>query len=234
MPWGSALTWLEIFIILLIIDSVVELALISRMVAWLNRTASQSVWHFTFGGEMYSVSGLPEKLLLDQGHASNGAAGTAAIVAGLGGVLALWLRRISDRRGGRSKVAAFGRWLYYMWLVLSIPALLLTTGAFAYVFAVTNSRARQRIDPLAAASHNGTDLYPLLSWTPQNWFSAVLRLELVQRRSEIQKQLAVMKGWQYNLIAMFLIQLCQTVLAGVEHFSWQRHWKQTVTHTTAA
>ncbi|KAI1316618.1 hypothetical protein F5Y16DRAFT_414716 [Xylariaceae sp. FL0255] len=220
--------WLKVSIVLLMIDSIIELSLISSMVGWLDLTASQSAWQFTIAGATYSVSGLPKKLIVDHGHTSNGAAGTAFVVVALGGLLALCLRHVSDRREGRGRLAAHGSWWYHAWLSLSILALFLTTGALAYVFALANLHAGQRIDTLEVASLNSNSPYSLLSWTPQAWLSAVLRLDLVRRRREIRSQLAIMNGWQYNLIVMFLIQLSQTVLALVEYFSWRNHRRRTM------
>lgn len=71
---------------LLMIDAIIELSLISSMVAWLHSTA---------GGEFeviapemqdmisFNLHGKPKNLLLNQGHTSNGAAGTAFVLVGL-------------------------------------------------------------------------------------------------------------------------------------------------------
>ncbi|KAI8626028.1 hypothetical protein F5Y19DRAFT_479107 [Xylariaceae sp. FL1651] len=224
-PYRSAAipTALKVSIGLLMVDSVIELSFISSMVAWLNRTVSQIVFHFDVNGSTHSLSGLPLNLLVDQGHTSNGAAGTAFVVIGLGGILSLWLRSLSQRRSGG--LATFGRYLYYTWLSFNIPALLLTIGALGYVFAVTNAREGQSISTSLAVNLNGSP-YSQDSWTPQNWFSAVLRLDLTDRREEIQSHLTVIRGWQYNLIPMFLIQLLETALAFADYIGWSRQSRQ--------
>ncbi|CAJ2505808.1 Uu.00g132020.m01.CDS01 [Anthostomella pinea] len=213
-------TALKVAIALLMVDAVIELSFISSMVAWLNRTVIPNVFHFNYNGETYAISGVPKDILTDQGHTSNGAAGTAFVLIGLGGIVALWLRSWSQHRAG--DFATFGRNLYFVWVALNILALFLTIGALGYVFAVTNARKGQTIDVAAAANLNGAHPYDLQSWTPQSWFAAVHRLDLVGSRYAIQSHLTVMRGWQYNLIPLFLIQLVETVLAMWDCHNWRR------------
>ncbi|KAI0851151.1 hypothetical protein F5Y00DRAFT_230449 [Daldinia vernicosa] len=190
---------LKVAVGLLMVDSVIELAFVSSMVSWLHRTASKG-FSFKYGDSTYHLAGEPLHIMTDQGHTSNGAAGTAFVLIGLGGILALWLRSWSRKYGG---MGTFTRFIYYLWVALNIPALLLTTGALAYVFAVTNAHEGQSIDVPLATTLNGSK-YPLEFWTPQNWFSGVMR------------------GWQYNLIPMFIVQLGVTILAVWEFLGWRR------------
>ncbi|KAI1380111.1 hypothetical protein F4677DRAFT_452644 [Hypoxylon crocopeplum] len=203
---------------LLMVDSIIELSFVSSMVAWLHRRAGQG-FLFNYDGATYLLDGKPLNLMVDQGHTSNGAAGTAFVLIGVGGILAFLLRHWSLNKSGG--LAAFAQSIYYLWVWVNIPAFLLTIGALAYVFAVTNAHEGQTIDVALAASLNGSP-YPSDSWTPQNWFSAVLQLDLVDARDDIQSHLSVMRGWQYNLIPMFLVQLGVTILALWEFFSWRR------------
>ncbi|OTB03625.1 hypothetical protein M426DRAFT_173794 [Hypoxylon sp. CI-4A] len=210
---------LKVAIGLLMVVSILELAFVSSMVAWLHRTASKG-FSFEFNGSTHLLAGKPMDLMVNQGHASNGAAGTAFVLIGLGGgVVALSLRRWSSHKSGGLVVLA--RYVYSFWVLVNAPALLLTLAALAYVFAVTSARGGQTIDASLAAGLNGSP-YPLESWTPQTWFAAVLRLDLVDARSDIQDHLRVMRGWQYNLIPMFVVQLAVTVLALWEFLAWRR------------
>ncbi|OTA62218.1 hypothetical protein K449DRAFT_394976 [Hypoxylon sp. EC38] len=209
---------LKVAIGVLMVDSIIELSFVSSMVAWLHRTASKG-FHFNFDGSTYLLGGTPLNAMLDQGHTSNGAAGTAFVLIGLGGILALSLRYWSRNVSGG--LGTFSRFVYYLWVSVNVPAFLLTTGALAYVFAVTNAHEGQTIDAQLAASLNG-GRYPLDTWTPQNWFTAVLQLDLVSARDDIQSHLRVMRGWQYNLIPMFIIQLGVTVLALWEFVNWRK------------
>lgn len=102
----SGLT-LKIAIGFLMLDSAAEMALISGMVAWLHRRAGRS-FDIDYDGASFSLHGKPLGLLVDQGHTSNGAAGTAFVVVGLGGILVLLMRSRSDSRVGRA--------LYPFWL----------------------------------------------------------------------------------------------------------------------
>jgi len=91
---------------------------------------------------------------------------------------------------------------------------MLTIGALGYVFAVTNAHNGQTIDVAVAKTLRNQAKYPLDTWTPQNWFTAVLKLDLADAsvRSDISHHLRIMRGWQYNLIPMFIIQLFATIL----------------------
>ncbi|KAK6956642.1 hypothetical protein Daesc_001921 [Daldinia eschscholtzii] len=209
---------LRIAIALLMVDSAIELAFVSSMVAWIHRTASKG-FSFNDGGSTYHLAGEPIHIMTDQGHTSNGAAGTAFVLIGLGGILAFVLRYWS--RNKHDGLGTFARAFYYLWVSINIPALLLTTGALAYVFAVTNAHEGQSIDIALARSLDG-DKYPLEYWTPQNWFSAVLQLDIVDARNDIESHLRVMRGWQYNLIPMFIVQLGVTILAVWEFIGWRR------------
>lgn len=98
---------LKLAIGLLMLDALLEMALISSMVAWLHRRAGRS-FEIDYNGSSFSLHGKPFGLLVDQGHTSNGAAGTAFVLVGLGGILVMALRNRSDSRTGRA--------LYNLWL----------------------------------------------------------------------------------------------------------------------
>jgi hypothetical protein len=200
---------------LLMVVSIIELAFVSSMVGWLHLTASKG-FNFFYNGAAYPLAGEPANFLVDQGHTSNGAAGTAFIIIGLGGFLALWIRNRSRSRERNSSL-----FIYYLWLALQIPAFLLTVGALVYVFVVTTARQGQTIDLALAATLNGK-AYTANSWTPQNWFSAVLQLHLVDASADIQTHLMLMRGWQYNLIPFAVIQLIETVLALLDFSQWRK------------
>lgn len=53
---------------------------------------------------------------------------------------------------------------------------------------------------------------------PQNWFEALLRLDLASGsdRDDIRSHYKIARGWEYNLIPFFIVQLIQTVLALME------------------
>ncbi|KAL7935570.1 hypothetical protein V8C35DRAFT_297698 [Trichoderma chlorosporum] len=204
-------TALAIALGVLMIDGLLELAFVTSMVAWLHNTAT-GTFAVKFNGSTFGLYGEPKHFLVDQGHTSNGAAGTALILVGFGGILVLWLRNRPNILG--PKVTSF---FYGAWLVILALALMLTIGALGYVFTVTNAHKGQTID-LDAASKTGNHKYALDTWTPQNWFTAVLKLDLANesQRNDIANHLRVMRGWQYNLIPLFLVQLTTTVLAYLE------------------
>ncbi|KAK7428219.1 hypothetical protein QQZ08_005285 [Neonectria magnoliae] len=191
---------------LLMVVAIVELSFISAMVGWLHGTAS-GTFDFRLDGSIYPLNGHPKNLIVDQGHTSNGAAGTAFVLVGLGGFVVLWLR-------SRPSPGRFSNALYHVWLAVNVLSLLLVLTALIYVFVVTNKHKGQDIIPAVAARLNGRK-YALESWAPQNWFSAVLDLDLVDSgvRSNIASRLRIMRGWQYNLIPFFIIHLAETTIA---------------------
>ena len=203
---------------LLMLTAALELAFISSTVAWLHNTASGAFLINRPGGSPFALRGEPADLMTDQGHTSNGAAGTAFVLVGIGGIIALSLRG----RPGFHR-SAFSKLVYHAWLVISVLGLLLTLGALVYVMVVTGQRNWQRID-VDLASRLGDARYPLYSWTPQNWFGEVLRLDVAEAavRNDIQTRYRIMLGWQYNLIPLFIVQLAQTVLAVLDSLRRRR------------
>ncbi|KAF3767292.1 hypothetical protein M406DRAFT_321523 [Cryphonectria parasitica EP155] len=211
---SSALIYLKITLGLVAIASAIELAFISATVAYLVQISKQDLIATNTAGtsEPVNVPSLPANLSVNQGHTSNGAAGTGLIVIALAGSLALLLR---SRPGyyASTPTGLFSRILYRLWLALNVPALLLTLGALAYVFAVTNAHAGQHIDASLLRGMSAGSKYPLLEWTPQGWFQALLELDLVPgdvNLGAIRSHLKIAKGWEYNLIPFFIVQLAET------------------------
>ena len=205
---------------LLTVDGVIELGFITSMVHWLHVRAGK--WFMIeYQGDTFSLNGKPKNFLLNQGHASNGAGGTAFIVVGLGGCLALFLRNRQLKRRGSTH--GFTSFFYNFWLVMTVLSAIYSFAAFIYVFTLTYQHDHQSINlKIASQLHNRpyphNVPYPDMEWTPQNWFPAILRLNLVDPadRSDIQMHLNIMKGWQWNLIPMFILGIVVCALAFVE------------------
>jgi hypothetical protein len=201
---------------LVMLDSILELSFVSATVGWLHGAASGTFLVNSSSGT-YPLKGEPLHLMTDQGHTANAAAGTGFILIGLGGILALSLRNRSGK---------FGHGLYYLWLVINVLAFMLTLGALGYVMNVTNAHKGQSIDVDVASGLKGAK-YPQNVWTPQNWFSAVLDLDLASEseRKDILSHLRIMWGWQYNLIVMVIVQLGTTVLFIMDGLKWRKERK---------
>ena len=85
-------------LVLLMIDSAIELAFVSSMVGYLHRSGANE-YPFTLAtGSLAFVGAKPKGLLLNEGHTSNGAAGTALILICFGGFLVLWRERRRERK----------------------------------------------------------------------------------------------------------------------------------------
>lgn len=204
--------------------SILELSFIVGMVGWLLDTAS-GTFVIRYNGSTFDLSGEPKDIMVNQGHTSNGAAGTAFVLVGLGGILALWLRSRDNFHKSRFSVV-----FYHSWLVVNVLALLLTFASLVYVFVVTNAHKGQTIDVALASTLDGRK-YPTDTWTPQNWFSALLKLDIADAdvRKDISDHLRLMRGWQYNLIPFFLVQLVETALAVWDAFMVRKAERSTYT-----
>jgi hypothetical protein len=88
-----ALLPLAVALILLMIDSAIELALISSMVGYLHRSGANK-YPFDLDSDTSAViHAKPAGLLLNEGHTSNGAAGTSLVLICFGGFLVLLRER---------------------------------------------------------------------------------------------------------------------------------------------
>ena len=85
-------------LVLLMIDSAIELALLSSMVGYLHRSGANQYPFVLDDGTIAFINAKPKGLLLNEGHTSNGASGTALILVCFGGFLVLWYERRRERR----------------------------------------------------------------------------------------------------------------------------------------
>lgn len=81
----------------LMADGLIEVGLVGSMVGFLHDRAGK---FFTIDAPSgsFDLHGKPKGLLVDQGHTSNGAAGTAVVLVGILGFLTLWYERRRARK----------------------------------------------------------------------------------------------------------------------------------------
>jgi hypothetical protein len=91
LPLGVAL-------LVLMIDSAIELAFISSMVGYLHRSGANKYPFDLDDGTSALINAKPVRLLLNEGHTSNGAAGTALVLVCFGGFLVLFMQRRREQR----------------------------------------------------------------------------------------------------------------------------------------
>jgi hypothetical protein len=91
LPLGVAL-------IILTVDSAIQLAFVSSMVGYLHRSGANKYPFNTDTGTSAVINAKPAHLLLNQGHTSNGAAGTALVLICFGGFLVLWKQRRREQK----------------------------------------------------------------------------------------------------------------------------------------
>jgi len=204
-------------LIVLLIDSAIELALISSMVGYLHRSGANTyafgpVTTNSGGSTVGYLNAKPKGLLLNEGHTSNGAAGTALVLICFGGFLTLWWQRRRERINTNQRPSR----IFLTYTIFTILSFLLTLVALAYTFAVTNSTRGQHINLDVALQYQG-DAYPLDKWTPENWTKALLEVAIsTNDASYLRHWLHVIVGWKWNLIPMFLIGLVVASLSVME------------------
>jgi len=203
------------------VDAVLEVAFVGSMVGFLHDRAGK---FFTINAPngTFDLHGKPKGLLVDQGHTSNGAAGTALILVGVLGLLAIW----HDKRRARRTQATNHSGVFVFWVVMSVLSAMLTLAAIIYTFVLTAQTDDQSINLTVAAANPEPGFYPLQNWTPENWFVAVLDLPLAHEsdRSKIRDMLRLMRGWRWNLIPLFIIGIVVASLAVFELVGGRR-WK---------
>lgn len=212
---------------LLTIDGIIELGFITSMVRWLHVRSGDGPFYIKNNGDTFPIRVKPALLAVNQGHASNGAAGTAFIVVGFGGFLALWLRSRQLKRNG--SLYGFVKYFYNFWLVMTVLSAIYSLACFVYVMAKTYSHDNQDINLTVAAEVGAVGFpalepYPRQEWTPQNWFAALLRtpLRYESDRSSIKNHLAIMHGWEWNLIPMTLLGFTVMALAWMDRMVHRR------------
>ncbi|OCT51750.1 hypothetical protein CLCR_09023 [Cladophialophora carrionii] len=206
----------------LMVDAVIEVAFVGSMVGFLHDRAGK---FFTINAPngAFDLHGKPVGLLADQGHTSNGAAGTALVLVGWLGLLTIWY----ERRRARKTQTTSHSGIFIFWVVMTVLSAMLTLAALIYTFVLTAQTDDQSINLTVAAANAEPLMYPLDEWTPENWFVAVLALPLAHDsdRSKISNNLRLMRGWRWNLIPLFILGLVVASLAVWELMS-SRRWRQ--------
>lgn len=74
------------------LDGVIEVGMVGSMVGFLHDRAGK---FFTIDAPAgtFNLHGKPKGLLVNQGHTSNGAAGTAVVLVGIIGLLVVWYEK---------------------------------------------------------------------------------------------------------------------------------------------
>lgn len=195
---------------ILMADGLIEVGFVGSMVGFLHDRAGK---FFTIDAPngAFDLHGKPKGLLVNQGHTSNGAAGTAVVLVGFLGLLTIWL----EKRRARKTSTAGHSGLFIFWVVMTVLSAMLTLAALIYTFVVTAQTDNQSINLTVAAANPEPLKYPDDNWTPENWFIAVLALPLAHEsdRRDIRNNLHLMRGWRWNLIPLFIIGVAVALLA---------------------
>lgn len=234
----------------LLIIATVQLALVSRMVAFLhiqktevgtyrilsNATSTDG----SINGGGFDLHVLPEKLSLNQGHVTNGAAGYGVVMSIASLVACVFLRRdayqkvcpsptltqldIKADRRKRHKSILLTLTIALFLLVLFILA------AFTYVAAVTYLTMDNKIDldvaqAAASAGPGGAAAaYSIDSWTPETWYQALLLLPLDDStKSSLSAAVSEMVAWRAWIT---LYQVVAVVVLGWTGMVYLREWRR--------
>jgi hypothetical protein len=92
-----ALWPLLIALIVLMIDALIEVGILALIVCSLHRDHGGVPFAIQAPDQTIQLDPKPLHLLLNQGHTSNGAAGTAFVLVGVGGLLVLLQQRHRER-----------------------------------------------------------------------------------------------------------------------------------------
>lgn len=221
--------FLYVAVALLFADGIIELGFLSTMVRWVSVTAGAGFRVNGPDGE-FLLAGKPLNFPHDQGHASNGAAGSCFIVVGLGGALALYLRHRQLKRNPAGELHGFPKGLYTFWLYYTAVNAVYVLACFIYTFVETYRYDGQHIDLQFASTLNSqpypnTVPYPRDTWTPQGWFPAVLELPLASQesRDSIKSTVTLIRGWQWNLIPLTILAFTVATLAFINNMRHKQH-----------
>ncbi|RDW61373.1 hypothetical protein BP5796_11265 [Coleophoma crateriformis] len=208
---------LVVSLLVLMVDAAIQLALISSMVGYLHRSGANE-YPFSYNGTSVVVNAKPKGLLLNEGHTSNGAAGSALVLVCFGGFFMIWWLRRRAARNVRKP-----SYLFVAYTAVSVLALVLTLVALSWTFALTNQTSGQQIDQLIASTSQH-HAYPADEWTPGTWTDALLALPLIDEKdvSYLKHWRHVMNGWKWNAIPLFLVE---TVAVAFICLTFWEDWK---------
>jgi hypothetical protein len=104
MDSQSLMKYIYLAVGVLAIDAALEMSLVTSMVAYLHGKGSGPFEVVYPAGQSFELFGKPSDLWTNQGHTTNGAGGTALVLVGFGGILALVLenqsrKKVYDSRG---------------------------------------------------------------------------------------------------------------------------------------
>ncbi|KAK3297692.1 uncharacterized protein B0H64DRAFT_129935 [Chaetomium fimeti] len=220
----SLLLPIGLCLFLLAVDAAITMGLVSSMVSFLHHNGRGPFAVAPADGSPFPLTGLPANLVVDQGHTANAAGGTALILIGFGGSIALWLERRSRKKWDRSSP------FFHIWAVFVLLSWLLTMVALIYTFVETAKTGGQVIDLSVARANPPPARYPDGRWTPENWYAAVLDLPLASaaQRRVINGNLTIMRAWRWNLVPLFILGFILLSLVVVELLRMRRRDAQPV------
>ncbi|KAL2261899.1 hypothetical protein VTK26DRAFT_3055 [Humicola hyalothermophila] len=208
------------------IDAAISLGLVSSMVAFLHSYGRGpfEIAADPTAGSSFLLAGEPANLVTDQGHTTNAAGGTALVLVGGGGLIALLLERRARTKYTKTSP------VFYLWALIVTLSWLLTLTALIYTFVETSVTGAQSIDLALAVANPAPARYPDGRWTPESWYTAVLKLPLVSGvdRTTISGNVTYMEAWRWNLVALFVLGFVLMALVVLEVLRIRREQNRSV------
>jgi hypothetical protein len=197
---------------LLMIDAIIEVGFIGSMVGYLHQAHNDVPFQINAPQGSFQLFPKPAHPIVNQGHTSNGAAGTAFVLVGIGGFLVLWHLRRRERKNVTHRPSR----LFLTWTIFTFLSVLLTVTAIIYTFVVTNQTDNQTINFAIASANSGLP-YPEDQWTPENWYKAVLKLPFAEpsQKGDIRFHVHLMTAWRWNLIPLLILGVAVACLAAL-------------------
>jgi hypothetical protein len=87
---------------LLMVDAIIEVGFIGSMVGYLHQCHDDVPYQIDTPQGNFALFPKPKHIIVNQGHTSNGAAGTAFVLVGIIGWIVLWRQRRRERMVGNS------------------------------------------------------------------------------------------------------------------------------------
>jgi hypothetical protein len=204
--------------------SIANLGLISSMVGFLHdQKDNVHSYEVAWQEGVVRLNVEPARLWTDQGHTSNGVAGYGFFL-GLFGMYVAWRQRRqtkvcsphTDRMSDDADVTQHISKSLTALLVLLFLAVLFTLSALIFVFVVTQ-RTRNQAITQAIAEANQDINYPVLEWTPETWFKAVLDTPLADsnQHDEIAAKVFNMTVWRWMLVPILVVDVVAWIVAAL-------------------
>ena len=221
--------------------SIVNLGLISSVVAWLlAQKHNVHSYRIDWPANTVELNVEPENLWVDQTYESIGVAAYGFLL-GIFGMITAWrLKKAARVCTDQKPLYLWNQLLMYCQPLRSLTALaalqllaiLFTSTALIFVFVATYQTNGDSVREPVASNTVGIN-YPEFEWTPETWMKAMLDLPLADgaKRDEIDSRVIAMVAWRWMLVPIFIVDC---VAFGFTMMAWMKQRRRTAIHVSSA